>query len=51
MQGMQVQSHKISDRGHSALEIQGAVLKPGMYLYTLIADDRAIDTKRMILTD
>ncbi len=51
MQGMQVQSHKISDRGHSALEIQGAVLKPGMYLYTLITDGRAIDTKRMILTD
>ena len=51
MQGVQIQSHKISDRGHSSLEIQGAVLKPGMYLYTLIADGRAIDTKRMILTD
>jgi hypothetical protein len=51
MQGVQIQSYKISDRGHSALEIQGAVLKPGMYLYTLIVDGRAIDTKRMILTD
>ena len=51
MQGVQIQSHQINDRGYSALEIHGAVLKPGMYLYTLIADGRAIDTKRMILTD
>jgi hypothetical protein len=51
MQGVQIQSQQINDRGYSALEIQGAVLKPGMYLYTLIADGRAIDTKRMILTD
>lgn len=51
MQGVQIQSQQINDRGYSTLEIQGAVLKAGMYLYTLIVDGRAIDTKRMILTD
>ena len=30
--------------------IKGSELKPGMYFYSLIEDDREVDTKRMILT-
>ena len=34
----------------STLMIQGSELKAGMYLYSLIADGKEVDTKRMILT-
>ncbi len=50
MQGVQIRSFGINERGHSSIKIQGAELQPGMYLYTLIADGREVDTKRMILT-
>jgi hypothetical protein len=30
--------------------IEGHTLKAGMYLYTLIADGKEVDTKKMILT-
>ncbi len=37
--------------GHiGSIEIKGSDLKAGMYLYTLIADGKEVDTKRMILT-
>ena len=29
----------------------GGDLHPGMYLYSLIADGRLVDTKRMVLTE
>jgi hypothetical protein len=32
------------------VEIQGADLRPGMYLYTLVVNGREVGTKRMILT-
>jgi hypothetical protein len=51
MQGNQVMSYDISDRGFSSLEILGSELQPGMYLYTLLADGKEIDTKKMILTE
>ncbi len=34
-----------------SLVIHGTELSPGMYLYSLIADGKEVDTKRMILTD
>ena len=37
-------------QGNSELEINGGILKAGMYLYSLIADGKEVDTKRMILT-
>lgn len=41
----------ILDRGDVEVSIQGSVLNPGIYLYTLVIDGTEIDTKRMILTD
>jgi hypothetical protein len=39
------------DAGRSgSVDIKGADLSAGMYLYTLIADGKEVDTKRMILT-
>ena len=35
--------------GEGALTIDGNTLEAGMYLYTLIVDDKEVDTKRLIL--
>ena len=37
-------------QGSRQLEINGHILKAGIYLYSLIADGKEVDTKRMILT-
>jgi Chaperone of endosialidase len=50
MQGAQIKCIPIFTRGNGSETINGSELKAGMYLYSLIADGREIDTKRMILT-
>lgn len=50
LQGHQVNAFPISDRGNTSVVINGGSLAAGMYIYTLIADGKEIDTKRMILT-
>lgn len=50
MQGTQIKSYLLAQRGNSSITINGSELKAGMYLYTLIADSKEVDTKRMILT-
>jgi hypothetical protein len=51
LQGNQVKSYLISQSGEALITIKGSELQPGMYLYSLIADGKLIDTKTMILTD
>lgn len=50
MNGVQLKSYPITERGKGNVIIQGSELIAGMYLYALIADGEVIDTKRMILT-
>jgi len=50
MNGTQLKSYTISQRGKGNIIINGSELSAGMYLYALIADGKVIDTKRMILT-
>jgi len=50
MNGGQLKSYSINERGKGNVTIQGSELNAGMYLYALIADGKVIDTKRMILT-
>jgi len=50
MQGAQIKSYAIADRGNTTVTIEGSGLNAGMYLYTLIADGKEVDTKKMILT-
>lgn len=50
LQGNQIKKYVISERGESNLQINASELDAGMYIYTLIADGKEIDTKRMILT-
>ena len=50
MNGVQLKSYSVAERGKGNLVIQGSEFNAGMYLYALIADGKVIDTKRMILT-
>ncbi len=50
MNGVQIKSIPITSKGNGSITINGYELSPGMYLYTLIADDKEVVTKRMILT-
>lgn len=50
MNGVQLKSYTITERGKKNVIINGSEFNAGMYLYALIADGKVIDTKRMILT-
>lgn len=50
MNGSQLAQYSITSFGNNSLTIDGGSLEAGMYLYSLIADGKVIDTKRMILT-
>jgi hypothetical protein len=50
IQGEQIKYIAVNERGNTSVTIEGHTLKAGMYLYTLIADGKEVDTKRMILT-
>ncbi len=50
MNGVQLRSYNITERGKKNIIINGSEFSAGMYLYALIADGKVIDTKRMILT-
>lgn len=50
MNGIQLKSYPVAERGKGNIIIKGSEFNAGMYLYALIADGKIIDTKRMILT-
>ncbi|MDR1592832.1 MAG: tail fiber domain-containing protein [Prevotellaceae bacterium] len=50
MNGKQLSQTVIAERGNAKFVINGKSYSAGMYLYSLIADNQVIDTKRMILT-
>jgi hypothetical protein len=50
MNGKQIKRYDIAARGNDKVIIHGNELAPGMYMYSLIADGKLVDTKRMVLT-
>lgn len=50
MNGTQLQQYPVNGKGKQTITIRGNSLQPGMYLYSLLVDDKEVDTKRMILT-
>ncbi len=50
MNGTQIEQISLIERGEATVTVNGGMLSAGMYLYSLIADGKVIDTKRMILT-
>jgi hypothetical protein len=51
MNGTQLKSIQLHQRGDGSITINGNEFKAGMYMYTLIADGQVVDTKQMILTN
>ena len=51
MSGAQLKSIPLIQKGNGELTISSGEFKSGMYMYSLIADGKVIDTKRLILTD
>lgn len=51
LQGKQIKSFAINQRGESSITIKGSDLEPGLYFYSLVADGKIISTKQMILTN
>lgn len=51
MQGALIKTINVYNRGNASVTINGTELKAGMYLYSLVADGKEVDTKRMILTE
>jgi trimeric autotransporter adhesin len=49
LEGKQLKTIPVSERGDTAVKIAGNELSAGMYLYTLIIDGEIIDTKRLLL--
>lgn len=50
MQGKQIAEYPVDGRGKTSVTIEGGSLDAGIYLYSLVADGKVVDTKRMILT-
>lgn len=50
LEGKQLKVIQIRERGEVGVKITANELSAGMYLYTLIVDNKVMDTKRMILT-
>jgi hypothetical protein len=51
MNGKQLRTFDISERGLGNVRIAAGELSSGMYLYTLLADGKEIGTRRMIITE
>lgn len=50
MNGKQIKQISITDRGNVSVHITAEEFDSGMYLYSLIADGKIVDTKRMVIT-
>jgi hypothetical protein len=51
MQGKLIKTFSLEQKEKGSIKIEGSSLRPGMYMYSLIVDNKEIDTKRMILTE
>jgi hypothetical protein len=49
LNGLLIKSYDIQNSGDGSIKINGNELKAGMYIYTLIVNQKEIDSKRMIL--
>lgn len=50
LNGIQIVEYPISDESTNCISIDANIFQPGIYLYSLLVDDKLIDTKRMVIT-
>ncbi len=48
--GKQIGSYPLTERGDASITITSETLAPGIYIYSVIADDKLMDSKRMVVT-
>lgn len=52
LSGKQIKKYEIQpNSGNGSVQIQSGELQPGIYIYSLICDNKIIDTKKMIIKD
>ncbi len=51
LQGTQIAKYPLEINPEGKLTLDAGAMKPGMYIYAMIADGKQIDSKRMILTN
>jgi hypothetical protein len=51
MQGALIKKYGIKDKGEGYIDIASGELRAGIYLYSLVVDNKEIDTKRMIIAN
>ena len=51
LNGEQIACHRLSNRGQNDFTLRAGSLRPGIYLYSLIADGNVVDTHRMVVTE
>ena len=49
LSGKQIEQHVIEGRGDTVMTIYADKMNAGMYIYSLIADNKVMSTKRMIV--
>lgn len=50
LNGTQIKTIVINNRNDVEITVNSNELNPGMYLYSLITDNKLVDTKTMVLT-
>jgi hypothetical protein len=51
LQGKQLRSFPLAERGKGQIIIYGSELQPGIYNYSLVADGKLVGIEKMVLTD
>lgn len=51
LSGKQLMTVPLTEKGDASVTIQANTLSAGMFVYSIIADNKLIDTKRMVITD
>ena len=51
MNGSLISKYELEDRGLAAYTLQAKSLTPGIYLYSIVADNQELGVKRMIITE
>jgi trimeric autotransporter adhesin len=49
--GKQITKFAITEKGNASLTVTAEKLQPGIYIYSIVADGKVIDSKRMIVAD
>lgn len=50
LNGLQLKEYSVYHQGKNTITIEANEFKPGIYMYSLLVDEKLVDTKRMVIT-